>query len=352
MSQLIEAAKQKLWAIVNDLALADPAPEIRVALLTFGNDGHVPENGWVSLDLPLTGDLDAVSEKLFALSTNGGTELVGRVLDVATRQLDWHPSDDALKLIVVAGNESADQDTVVPFRDAARAAIAQGIMVNAIYCGNPGDDIAPAWREVALLADGHFAAIDHDHGTVVVETPFDTELAELSAVVNETYIPIGQAGQTASANQQVQDANAATLNSAAAASRAQTKGSGLYVCSWDLVDACRLNQIDLAEVKDEDLPEAMRTMTLQEKQAHVKSMEARRGSIQKQINEVNQQRQAFIQTEMSRAGLDESKSFDAAIRKAVREQARTKGFRFQEAEKQESEGAEESSKASAEGDGC
>ena len=77
MSGLIDAAKQKLWAIVNDLALAEPTPLLRVALLTFGN-ATATRPAW--LRDTLTEDLDLVSEKLFELTTNGGDELVGRVL--------------------------------------------------------------------------------------------------------------------------------------------------------------------------------------------------------------------------------------------------------------------------------
>src|SRR5258705_2711251 len=83
MDGLIDEARQKIWSIVNDLALATPTPRLRIALLTYGNDGHDAERGWVAVDAPFTEDLDTVSAQLFALKTNGGTELVARVLDAA-----------------------------------------------------------------------------------------------------------------------------------------------------------------------------------------------------------------------------------------------------------------------------
>ena len=217
MSGLIEAAKQKLWAMVNDLALAEPTPQLRVALLTFGNDGHNPEDGWVKVQTPFTDDLDLVSQRLFDQTTNGGTEYVGRVLQSAG-QLEWDPSDRTLKLIILAGNESADQDQEAPFRDMCRKLIGNGIIINAIYCGSAADNIAPAWREVARLADGQFASIDQNQGTIVVETPFDEQLGALSTALNATYLPFGAGGAAGLANQSAQDANAAGLNSAAAAS--------------------------------------------------------------------------------------------------------------------------------------
>ncbi len=329
MSGLIQAAQQKLWAIVNDLALAEPTPKLRVALLTYGNDGHNPEDGWVTVQTPFTDDLDLVSQKLFALTTNGGTEYVGRVLQSAG-QLDWMPSDSALKLILVAGNESADQDRDVPYGDMCRKLIGNGIMVNAIYCGPVADSLAPAWRQVAQLADGHFASIDQDNGTVVVETPFDGELAELSVAVNETYVPMGARGQTGLANQQAQDANAASLNSAAAATRAVTKAQSVYFCGWDLVDACRAGDVKIEELSADDLPEALRGMTVDERKAHVEELVRKRDEIQGRIKTLSDQRNAFIAEQMKDQGLDDSNAFDRVIRQAVRAQAVAKGFRFED----------------------
>src|SRR3954464_11367841 len=76
MDGLIGSAKAKLWDIVNDLAKVKPTPNLRVALYSYGNDGYAPAAGWVRKELDLTNDLDALYQKLFALTTHGGTEYV------------------------------------------------------------------------------------------------------------------------------------------------------------------------------------------------------------------------------------------------------------------------------------
>lgn len=328
MDGLINAARQKLWSIVNDLALAEPTPTLRVALLTYGNDGHQSENGWVRVDTPFTEDLDKISQMLFALTTNGGTELVARVVQTATQELDWNPSTDSLKMIIVAGNESADQDQEVSFRDACKAAIAQGVMVNSIYCRYQGDgpDVENGWREVARLADGQYASINQDNAVVVIATPYDDALIDLSTELNTTYLPFGTEGRLGWENQQAQDVNALVLNKAAAASRAQTKGGALYACSWDLVDACRLLQVKLEDVKEEDLPENMKAMSLDERKAYLDEMQQNRKAIQKQIETVNGMRQTYVVAEQKRQAANGVDQFDLIIRSAVREQARAKGF--------------------------
>ena len=329
MKGLIDSARQNIWAIVNDLALAKPEPRLRVSLLTFGNAGHAEEAGWVKVDVPLTDDLDLISQKLFALVTNGGEEYVGRVLTAAVDKLEWSQQKSALKLIVVAGNEAASQDPEIDHRAAAGAAIAKGILVNSVYCGKPSDDVAPGWKEVALRADGQFATIDKDNGTVVIETPFDAQLTGLSAKVNGTYLPFGAKGKKGKDNQVAQDNNASGLNGAASAQRARSKAWGGYNCAtWDLVDGCAHNTVDLAKLKPEELPEIMRPMTIEQRKEYVAKKAAERKSIQKQIAEIHVKREAFVVEERKRQAVDGSAAFDFAVRRAVKAQAEAKGFTF------------------------
>ena len=331
MDGLLNSVRQKLWTIVNDLAKAEPTPTLRVALLSYGNDGHNPENGWVKVETPFTEDFDTVSQMLFALTTNGGTELVGRVVQTSLQELDWHPSAGALRMIFVAGNESADQDDQVAARTICKEATERGIDVNAIYCvyGDDDSEVRPGWRELARLGNGEFAMIDQNNGTVVIATPYDQTLIKLSAELNETYIPFGAAGQAGCNNQAAQDANAVQLNSANAASRAATKAGKLYSCgTWDLVDAIRTGQIDLAEMDEKDLPEDMRALSYAQRVAKVDAMQQRRTKLQSQINELDQNRQTLLNEELARQAPTNIGGFDLAIRSAIRKKAEALGFTF------------------------
>jgi hypothetical protein len=329
MNGLIDSARARIWDIVSDLATATPAPKLRVALVTFGNDGHSAENGWTNVDSDFTDDLDMLSLKLFALTTNGGTELVGRVVDRAATGLSWTKDDSALKIVLLAGNESADQDTTVRYQDAASKAIGKGIMVNAIYCGAETDAIAEAWREVARLADGRSACIDQNSGTVHIDTPFDAELVALNASLNSTYIPYGASGEWSAGNQARQDSNASGMAAGVLAQRCQTKATGNYYnASWDLVDAMKDASFKLDSVAADQLPEVMRTMTLDQRRAYVEARAAERAEVQRTIAEVGAKRNQFIAAETAKMAAGSSSSFERAIRDAVRAQASARGLTF------------------------
>lgn len=326
MQGLINAARQRLWEVVNELATAQPAPTLRVALLTYGSEGS-EQDGYVVVRTPFTTDLDLVSERLFALGTDGGTEYVGRVVKTAVERLQWS-GPDAAKILFVAGNESADQDRAAPFREVVKRAYGLGVRVNSIYCGDPDDGDAPLWREVAAVGQGRYAAIDHDRGVVAVTSPFDADLAELSKRLNGTYLAYGEKAKESLERQSAQDANAAP-SAPAAAGRAASKASGLYDNrGWDLVDKSREEGFDLEQVPVEQLPEEMKAMTPAQRKALLLQKTEERAALAAKVKELDAKRAAFVKAEMARQGLDDSKALDRAIRDAVREQAAAAGFTF------------------------
>lgn len=330
MHGLINAAKQKLWDIVNELATAKPRPHLRVALYAYGTPGYGVETGYVRKQIDLTDDLDAVYGKLSALVTDGGDEYVARVVRTSVLEQPWSAEKDALKIIVVAGNEPATQDRQFTTADVCKDAITRGIIVNAIYCGSPTNSEADGWREVARAADGQFASIDQDRGTIVVSTPFDQKLAALGGEINQTYVAYGARGAVGREMQSAADTSAAAASPAVFASRAVAKAGGQYRnSSWDLVDAMTQKDFDLAKVKEEELPAEMKPMTLDQRRVHLDTMAKKRADVQQQINQLNVQRQKFIDEEMKKGGKSTDKAFDAAMLRAIREQAVRKSFVFE-----------------------
>lgn len=326
MDGLIDAARRKIWAIVNDLALAKPTPRLRVAVLAYGNDHYDQGAGWVKVQETFTEDLDHVSKTLFGLTTQGGTEYVGRVLQSALT-LPWQEDKSALKLIIVSGNESAAQDPTVDYRQMCRAAIARGIMINPIYCTRP-ENVAGTWKEIARLSDGHYAAIDQNR-TIDIASPFDARLAELSTAINATYVAFGRQGLEGKLRQEAADSEAKRLSGGSAADRAQSKAGALYRNSWCLADNYKRGSIKLEEIKQEDLPEELRGKTVAEMKVFLDAKLKQRETIQAQIKELHAKRQEWIAVELKKQGTEADKSFDVAVRKALRTQAEAKGYEFE-----------------------
>ena len=134
---MIDSARAKLWDIVNTVAVEQPNATLRVGLLTYGSPNRSDAaRGWIALQTNLTSDLDTVYAKMMAITTNGGAEYVGWVLNDALRRMNWSRHPRAVKMIFVAGNESADQAAnYFNFRTVAQDARREGIVINSIYGG-------------------------------------------------------------------------------------------------------------------------------------------------------------------------------------------------------------------------
>lgn len=330
MDGLISAAKQKLWDIVNELAKAQPKPHLRVGLYSYGTPAYGVASGYVRKEIDLTDDLDAVYARLTALTTHGGDEYVARVVHDAVAEQPWSRGKNNLKIIVVAGNEPATQDTKFKTADVCKEAVSHGIIVNTIYCGAPADPDAAGWRDAARAADGQFASIDQNNGTVVINTPFDQKLADLSGQLNQTYLAYGKQAEAGKAKQAAADASSGGMNVACAAVRAVAKAGGQYRNSaWDLVDASKEPGFDLARVEKEELPPEMQKMSSEEQKTYLTAVAQKRADLQKEINSLNVQRQKFIDQEMKKGGQSTDQAFDAAMLRALRTQAESKSFRFE-----------------------
>lgn len=330
MSGLIESAKQRLWDVVNELAQARPQPDLRIAILTYGNPAYGAQSGYVNIDMPFTRDLDAVMQTLFGFGTNGGDEYVARAVTTSVHHLDWSGRQDAMKILFVAGNEAADQDPAVSVLQATQAATGKGIVVNTIYCGSEGDEIVAGWKNVAGMTNGLFASIDQNAAAVAnIATPMDEELARLNEELNQTYVAYGEAGGRYKQNQAAQDSNAASMSLPSVASRTVAKAGALYRNEdWDLVDAMEAGT-DIEEMEVEDLPEPMQTMSVAERKQYVAELAGRRAEITSAIDALAGKRVAYIALERDRLAETGNDGLDAVLIEGLKDIARKRGFEFE-----------------------
>jgi hypothetical protein len=330
MDGLIGQAKSQLWKVVNELARSrrnGVHPSLEVALFEYGNDGLSERDGYIRLVSNLTTDLDRISEELFRLTTNGGSEYCGMVIDRAVERLSWSRSNDVLKVIYIAGNEPFTQGSVGYKASDARA-IRKGIIVNTIFCGPFDEGVETFWKDGADRADGRYMSINQDEDVVAITTPFDKEIVRLGDELNGTYVGYGSRGEELKSRQAAQDSNAASAGAAAPVERSVAKAQAAYTNSgWDLVDALKNKAVTLRDLKNEDLPEPMRKMSLAEKEKYVQGLETRRAELQEKINTANEKRRLYVAQESKKTAA--SNTLDQAILTSVKDQATKKGFQIE-----------------------
>lgn len=332
MDGLIHQAKSQLWTIIQEFARAKKhgrAPYLRVALFEYGNTNLPAREGYLRQVVPLGDDLDALSEALFALTTRGGDEYCGQVIDEAISRLDWSDSPASYQALFIAGNEPFTQGKV-SYRSSCGRAAGRGIIVNTIHCGDYDEGVRGEWREGARIGRGEAFNIDQDREVIYIPCPQDPQIIKLNEDVNKTYLWYGSKKDRAYyySNQSAQDKNALSLSSSAAVGRSITKSSKMYDNrSRDLVDRWIDSEDSLDKIPEDKLPEAMQKMTPRERIEHVKEMAAKRKELQKQINKLSAEREEYLAVERSRmAQEDGGETLGDAIVSAVRRQLAGAGF--------------------------
>jgi len=329
MDGLIEQAKSQLWSVVGELSKAtcdDKRPSLEIALYEYGNDNLNSREGYIRQVTELTNDLDEISRQLFELTTNGGSEYCGHVIETSLNQLDWESSNDDLKLIFIAGNEPFTQGSV-DFRDACYYAKSKGVVINTIFCGGFQEGINTSWKKGADIALGSYMAIEQNRVTTYIDSPYDDKIAILNVKLNATYVYYGSQGMINMKKQKEQDDNALGYSKANSVDRAISKSSHIYSNShWDLVDACELTSMDIKQVDKTTLPKEYQHLSDAELQKVIDEKSQERSALQKEIQTLSKKRTEHVNNVRMQRG--EEDNLNTAMLKSIKEQAKRKNISF------------------------
>ena len=330
MDGLIEQAKARIWAIVNEtsnLRHNGLVPTIEIAVYDYGNSGITIAN-YVRQQTPFTTNLDLISEKLFSLRTNGGEEYCGAVIQKSIEDLTWSPDPLDLKLVYIAGNEPFNQGPI-DYKKVCEIASSKGIFVNTIYCGDYAQGIREFWKDGATCSKGEYFNINSNEKIDYIETPYDAKIQEQNNKLNSTYVGFGSQATYNFSNQMVQDKNAISVNSAVSSERiiVKSKKAAYNNASWDAVDAIQADSTFLQKVKEDDLPSELKGKTTLEQEKYIQEKAAERSKIQEEIGRLAKEREAYIQAEKAKgAQVKKADDFGTAVSKSLKEKAKTIGY--------------------------
>ena len=327
MDGLIEQAKAQLWTMVNVMGKAKcngETPQIEIALYEYGRDNNDLRKGYVKQITPFTSDLDNLSQKLFQLTTNGGQEYCGYVIHSSLNELNWDTTSSNYKVIFISGNEDFLQGNI-SYTLACTEAKKKGVIVNTIYCGDRLQGIKEHWNLLGECGNGSFTNINSDAKPEDIPTPYDSALITLNNKLNGTYLSYGYMGRSKKELQGAMDIANSNINSYAGVNRAVSKSSSKTYnnSTWDLVDAKAEDNKILEKVDLKTLPDSLQKKSKAELEVIVNQKSKERAGIQKEMQDVNTKREAYIAAEKikrAKAG-SKSQTLEGQVEKIIREQA-------------------------------
>ena len=326
MSGLIDTAKDKIWSIASTMASAQQSPDIRIGLVAFRDRG----DQYVTQTIDLSEDLDSVYAQLMDFEAQGGgdgPESVNQGLYDAVHNMSWSQNSTTYKTIFLVGDAPPHMDysNDVKYNTSTAIANKRGIIVNTIQCGND-QKTTKHWKRIAQMGNGDFFQVDQSGGAIAVETPYDEDLASLSAKLDDTRLFYGNRTEKA----RMQEKTEATAKLRAEASLSSQARRSVFnltesgrrnnLGEQELIEAISSGKVAVTDLALEELPESLKAITAEERQKEIVRLTSERESLKMEIEEVAKKRSDYINETIKPAKTTNSlehKLYDAIKRQSL-----------------------------------
>jgi hypothetical protein len=338
MSGFIQTAKEKIWSIAATMSSAQQTPNIRIGLVAYRDRG----DDYVTRVIDLSDDLDSVYASLMDFQADGGgdgPESVNKALFDAVNSISWSQDPRAYQAVFLVGDAPPHMDypDEVQYPEIIAMAAQKGIVVNTIQCGEMAQTHRP-WEQIASLGNGRFFQVEQAGSAVAYATPFDEEIADLSAKLDDTRLYYGSKEEKAIMQRKV-EATEKLNKYASVASRARrgtfnasAAGKKNLLGENELVDAVASGRVDLEDIDRDALPAALKPLEPEEQRVVIAQVAGERNNLKRQIQELAQKRSSYLRDKVeAEGGADDS--LDHKLYDAVREQAAKAGLEYSEGPK-------------------
>jgi len=332
MGGLIQTAKEKIWSIATTMASARQTPEIRIGLVAYRDRG----DSYVTEVVDLSDDLDSVYATLMDFEANGGgdtPESVNKALYDAVHNMSWSRQDQAYRVIFLVGDAPPHMDyNEVRYPEIVASAVEKGIVINTIQCGEIASAVAP-WTQIASLGRGTFFQVEQAGGAVAYTTPFDEEIADLSAKLDNTRLYYGTEEEKnkmhgkVAATAKLHDGSSLASRARRGVFNATIGGRTNLLGDNELVAAVASGAVDLDKLEEDALPEVLKPMAPAEQEAFVAELAEKRADLQRRIQELADDRDGYLARKVDEAG-GLKDSLDQKLYEAVKEQAGEAGLDY------------------------
>jgi Mg-chelatase subunit ChlD len=383
MGGLIEGAKQKIWTISNQIVAGRPTPNLKVGLLAFRDRG----DAYITKITDLTDDLDAIYSTIKTFKAEGGgdtPESVNQALNESVARFKWSTDKETLRIIFLVGDAPPHMDYPddVKYPETCKLAKEKGIIINTVQCGND-PECTKYWQEIAVKTDGAYVQIAQDGAQVRVVAPQDKRLAEINAELENTTLVYGnrekQEKDQAYRLKALDGAKAGALPgpgggpapvkveapkgdaTAKAGTVLPTTGTGIGggfgggagglapppvtapglaadravfnarrggINSYDLLADIKTGKVNLAELKDDELPDDLRKLPKEKRQAYLDDLEKKRDKLREEARELAKKRDEYTKEQLEAAGKKTKEGFDQKVEELLRKQAKKAGIDY------------------------
>lgn len=324
MGGLIGTAKEKIWAIVSEVVQDTVATDVKLGMVFYRDK----TDDFVTKRIKLTDDIDAVYDELLSMSAFGGgdsPESVNQGLYEAITMNDWSSSQDVYKTIFVVGDCPPHMDyNEVRYTESCKMAQEKGIIINTIKLGSSCRDAISHFKAMASCSGGEFLQLSQNAKDVVISTPYDIKIKEVSREIDESKVYYGSKKEQSYNNSRKEtslklyDKSSESSTSERAKYNTSKSGKKNWMGDKEMVSAFKNGELNLEELSEDELPVEYASKTKEEILMELENKVNERDKRVKELKELTEKRNVYIKTEKEKMG--EKESFSKQVNEIVKAQ--------------------------------
>tara|TARA_Y100001960_G_scaffold311768_1_gene372730 strand:- start:1 stop:942 length:942 start_codon:yes stop_codon:yes gene_type:complete len=157
MGDEIQAVKDRIREMISDIALGEPAPDVRFGIVAYRDR----EDEYVTRTYPLTRNIDLIVENLDEIEATGGgdyPESLNEGLHTAVQEIEWDATGNVARLVFLIADAPPHMDYADDFdyRDEVQLAAESGIVIHAIGASGLDEEGERIFKEIAVGTQGQF----------------------------------------------------------------------------------------------------------------------------------------------------------------------------------------------------
>lgn len=223
-----------------------------------------------------------------------------------------------------------DYQDDVKYPETVKIAGDKGIVINAIQSGN-NRATTQNWQQIANLGQGNYFQVSQSGNAVAIATPFDADLARLSAELDTTRVYYGNAEDKRKQSAKVAASSKLYVESSTesqarrAAFNTSSSGKGNFLGEKELVEEVISGKAELADISSDELPSEMKVMAPAAQQEFIKEKAETRQRLQSEIRQLSEKRDSYLKEKVAASGTAKD-SLDVQIFEAIQKQSASIGL--------------------------
>ena len=326
MEGLIETAKEKIWEIVSQLAQSNDVESLKLGMVFYRDKG----DSFITKKIQLTTDLDEVYDKLLNMKANGGgdtPESVNQALNEAITEIEWSDSN-AYKTIFVVGDcpPHMDYQDDVKYTSSCKIASKKGITINTIKLGQSCTNAIAHFKAMANCCNGDYLQLDQNASDVVIKTPYDDAIYEISKSIDESRVYYGTKEeqmvnyQKKEKSLEVYERSSKTSNTARASYK-MSKAGKKSLGTQELIHDYTNHKINIDDLSEDELPKYLIGKNKQEIKDTLEKLKDQRIQNELKISELLKKKKEYIKNKKSTLSESEKTSFSQKVVEILKKQS-------------------------------